>query len=354
MVKIFLGEISSYKAIVIAKYLSCRYKNILIYTYNNNKATSLLNSKYSHKNFSLPISSIGDYLKSISEIISKEDIDFFFPVHSDYIGEILKQKEIFGNTLDYLGDFEWYEKLHDKKSLQKIAATLNISIPINYDNFESAEIPYIAKPILGSSAKGVMYFTSKADNVKKDEITLKDYLFQEYIDGIGCGYSVYAKKGEIIKGYGHLRLAEFPITGGSSIYRESFYTDKMKDIAVKILKAIPWTGFAMFEFKIKSNGELVLIEVNPRIWGSINQGLQNGINYFESILGKPTKIVDNTKQETKTYLSPQIYLSLFFYLLKGNLKPTIKFLKNIKVNKADVSIFDDPRGWLSIILRKIL
>jgi len=352
--KVLIGEITSYKAIVIAKYLANYYNNLSIATYDSKLFTKKIFTKFSSQNFSIERPDLDRYIDNLSELILKENIDFFFPVHSDYIGEILKRKEIFGNSLDYLGDLEQYEKLHDKKSLQEIVSKLNIPIPINFPNYENAEIPFVAKPTSGSSAKGVRYFTSETEHFKKDEINSENYVFQEYIDGVGCGYSVYAVNGKIITGYGHLRLAEFPVTGGSSIYRESFYVNEMKEIAEQILKEVPWTGFAMFEFKLKPNGTLVLIEVNPRIWGSINQGLQNGVNYFEPILGKPTKIIGNTKHETKTYLSPQIYLSLFLYLLKGNLKPITTFLKNIKYNKADVSIFDDPKGWLSIILRKIL
>ena len=94
------------------------------------------------------------------------------------------------------------------------------------------------------------------------------------------------------------------------------------------------------------------IEVNPRIWGSVNQGLQNGINYFEPILGKVRLPINNI--EKKTFLSPYIYRILIKYLFNGQFKPLITFIENIKCNRADVSFFNDPKGWLSLILRKIL
>lgn len=352
--KVLIGEVSSYKAIVVIKYLRKNYPSLEILTYDFKFLTKKNFTKFSSANFLIEKPNLDSYIKNLSELISRENIELFLPVHSDYIDAILKKKSIFGNSLDYLGNYELYEKLHDKKSLQEFASTLNISIPINYSSYENGRIPFIAKPARASSSKGVMYFTSIHERIKKNKINSKNYIFQQYIDGVGCGYSVYAKNGKIITGYGHLRLAEFPVTGGSSVYREGFYVNEMKEIAEKILVEVPWTGFAMFEFKLKPDGELILIEVNPRLWGSINQGLQNGVNYFEPILGKPTKTISNTKHETKTYLSPQIYLSLFLYLLKGNLKPLFTFIKNIKHNKADVSIFDDPKGWLSIILRRFL
>ena len=108
----------------------------------------------------------------------------------------------------------------------------------------------------------------------------------------------------------------------------------------------------MFEFKLTSDGKIVLIEINPRIWGSINQGLQNGVNYFEDILGKPTQKNQNDKK-VNTYLSPVIYLSLFQYLIRFKFKPISYFFHNIRKNRPDVGLFDDPLGYISMLIRII-
>ena len=114
---------------------------------------------------------------------------------------------------------------------------------------------------------------------------------QEYVAGKGCGYSVYCRNGEILQEYGHLRLAEYPTSGGSSVYRMGFMHPNMRPIAQEILNRIPWTGFAMFEFKLTPDNELVLIEVNPRIWGSINQALQDGIPFFSDVFRRKQPLV---------------------------------------------------------------
>lgn len=350
--KILLGEISSYKAIVIAKYIKEYYPSICICTYDFRKYTSLFKTKYSDKHYVLGNQGDNEYLKAISKIIEEEDIEYFFPVHSDYIGLILENRNIFAESLSYLGNFNIYQKLHNKKNLLQIAYDLDIRVPKRYKDFKEAEIPFIGKPKEGSSAEGVFYILSDKDKNKYSNQKFENYIFQEYVEGKGCGYSVYAENGKIKIGYGHIRLAEFPVSGGSSVYRDSFYKKEMKEIAEKILEEIPWTGFAMFEFKLTPKGEIVLIEVNPRIWGSINQGLQNEINYFEPIFGKSIK-QDKQKKAIKTFLSPQVYLTFILYFLKGNFKPFIGFIKNIGRNKSDISIWDDPKGWFSVILRKI-
>jgi len=351
--KVLLGEISSYKAIVIAAYLKKTYPNIEVITYDNRKYTNSIRTMFSDEHFFIDNTSFTNYINNLLELIKLHSIDFFLPVHSDYIGLILENKELFGKSLDYIGNYETYQNLHNKEKLLQLADELNIRIPRKYSNFQKAEFPFIGKPKEGSSAEGVVYIFSETDLKKYSNRNFDNYIFQEYIEGIGCGYSVYAENGEIKSGYGHIRLAEFPISGGSSVYRTGFFKREMRDVAEKILFETKWTGFAMFEFKLTPRNEIVLIEVNPRIWGSINQGLQNGVNYFESIFGESENTTQNSKN-IKTYLSPQVYLAFLLYVFKGNLKPFLKFIKNIKYNKADISFWKDPKGWLSVILRKII
>ena len=103
-----------------------------------------------------------------------------------------------------------------------------------------------------------------------------------------------------------------------------------------------------------SDGRANLLEVNPRIWGSINQGLQNGVNYFSTLLGDTPKGISTAKGETKTYLSPVLFWAFAMYLMRAQFTPLFYFAKNISTNKVDISLTDDSRGWISILLRHLL
>jgi predicted ATP-grasp superfamily ATP-dependent carboligase len=352
MYKVLIGEISSYKSIVIARYLKSIYNDIVIYSYDYKKFTKIIHTKYVDSHFILNNIDTNSYLNEIAKLVNELNVDVFFPIHSDFIGEILKKKDRFGCSLNYLGDYDDYLKLHIKNELQLIARRLSLDIPIEFNGFKEAVVPFVIKPPDKSSSKGIVYIDTIEDKLKFQKHEYKNYIFQEYIYGVGCGYSVYAENGIIKVGYGHIRLAEYPIRGGSSVYRESYVNNTMKLYAKTLLEKVKWTGFAMFEFKLTTTGRLVLIEVNPRIWGSINQGLQNGINYFESVISIPPKKMQ-IKTEVKTYLTPQIFLSLFLYLLNGNFNKTILFLRNRSKNKPDISFTEDIKGWCSVLLRFI-
>ena len=79
--RILLGEISSYKAIVIAKYISEKYPNIEIWAYDNKLLISRLHTRYVQNYIFIPFKSIEGYIVSLSKYIRENDIDVFIPVH---------------------------------------------------------------------------------------------------------------------------------------------------------------------------------------------------------------------------------------------------------------------------------
>jgi len=349
--RILLGEISSYKAIVIASFLKKEHKNLYIISYDYNRITKNVHTRYSNEHLVLANLDKDTYIDTLADYCASKKIDIFIPVHSDYMGTIIKKKKAFGKSLNYIGNYNNYLQLHEKDILLSMVKDLDIDTPITYDSFNSAQVPFVAKPKNKSSSKGVVYIFSESDRKKFKKIITAEYIFQEYISGFGCGYSVYVDKGRIIKSYGHKRLAEYPISGGSSIYRKSFFDDRMFEVATMVFNQIPWTGFAMIEFKYTLDNRLILIEINPRIWGSINQGLQNGVDFFEPIIGKSNL---SKTGDINTFLSPQLYLNFLIYIFKFNFNPILYFLKNLTKNKSDVSFINDPLGYVSIIFRKLL
>lgn len=118
-------------------------------------------------------------------------------------------------------------------------------------------------------------------------------LAQAYISGNGYAVSaVFNEAHEPIEIFCHKRIREYPISGGPSTLCESIWDDRMVKYAIKLLTALDWKGFAMVEFKGDLKGELKLMEINPRFWGSMMLSLQSGADlpfaYYKSVLGLST------------------------------------------------------------------
>ncbi|MBS7526951.1 ATP-grasp domain-containing protein [Fusibacter paucivorans] len=113
-------------------------------------------------------------------------------------------------------------------------------------------------------------------------------LVQRYVTGSGFGVScVFDASHEPTAIFCHKRLREYPVSGGPSTLCESIWDDRMVRYAVDLLKALNWRGFAMVEFKGEIGGDVYLMEINPRFWGSMMLSLQAGCDmpfaYYKSV-----------------------------------------------------------------------
>jgi predicted ATP-grasp superfamily ATP-dependent carboligase len=104
-------------------------------------------------------------------------------------------------------------------------------------------------------------------------------LLQEYCPGEGHGVELLLDRGRPLAAFQHRRIREVPLTGGASACRESVALDPVLfDYAVRMLDQLRWTGLAMVEFKVGPAGSR-LMEVNPRIWGSLPLAIRCGVDF---------------------------------------------------------------------------
>jgi len=104
-------------------------------------------------------------------------------------------------------------------------------------------------------------------------------LLQEYCPGQGVGVELLLDDGRPLAAFAHRRLHELPMSGGASTLRESVALDPdLYRLAVRMMGALRWTGWAMVEFKVGSNGPR-LMEINGRAWGSLPLATRSGMDF---------------------------------------------------------------------------
>jgi predicted ATP-grasp superfamily ATP-dependent carboligase/protein-tyrosine-phosphatase len=103
---------------------------------------------------------------------------------------------------------------------------------------------------------------------------------ESFFPGIGVGLSVLASGGRVLFAYQHRRLNESSETGASTD-RVSEAADPALLAAVRPLaEAARLDGVAMFEFRAdRRSGRHVLLEVNPRFWGSLPLAVAAGADF---------------------------------------------------------------------------
>lgn len=105
-------------------------------------------------------------------------------------------------------------------------------------------------------------------------------LVQQYISGTGCGFFALYQRGVCKRVFMHRRIRETPPTGGASCCAMSVYEPDLMTAGKRLLDALEWHGVAMVEFKReRRTGQLYLMEINPKFWGSLDLALASGVNF---------------------------------------------------------------------------
>lgn len=103
-------------------------------------------------------------------------------------------------------------------------------------------------------------------------------LVQEFCAGAGCGVEMLADRGRPVTAFQHRRLAEVPISGGASAWRESVPLDPvLLGHATRLVESLAWTGLIMVEFKV--GRDVRLMEMNGRVWGSLPLAVSCGVDF---------------------------------------------------------------------------
>lgn len=103
---------------------------------------------------------------------------------------------------------------------------------------------------------------------------------QRNFQGVGVGVELLLNQGRPLLEFQHERVNE-PLHGGGSSYRKSVAVDpELREASLALLGPLRYTGVAMVEFKLNhETGEWVLIEVNPRFWGSLPLAVGCGVDF---------------------------------------------------------------------------
>jgi predicted ATP-grasp superfamily ATP-dependent carboligase len=110
---------------------------------------------------------------------------------------------------------------------------------------------------------------------------IDEYVAQEYIRGRnGFGYFALFQDGQETAYFMHERLVQYPPDGGPSVVARSIRDERLRMLGRDLLGSLQWHGPAMVEFKRSdADGEFYLMEINPKLWGSLDLAIAAGCNF---------------------------------------------------------------------------
>ncbi|MEA3064864.1 MAG: hypothetical protein QOJ27_1310 [Sphingomonadales bacterium] len=147
-------------------------------------------------------------------------------------------------------------------------------------------LPLVLKP-RASYALGDIK-TKRSARVVRDSAELEKQLrsgawngcvAERFFPGAGVGVSVLARAGRVLLAYQHRRLRESSETGASTRRVSERVDPALLAAVLPLAAATRLDGVAMFEFRQDRRGRHVLLEVNPRFWGSLPLATAAGADF---------------------------------------------------------------------------
>jgi hypothetical protein len=255
-------------------------------------------------------------------------VDIIICLNEEIKLSLVKNKNLYYNFNFAFPSYKSYITAIEKNRSIRFVRDLGIPIPKIFDYNEITDLDnlktFFPKKIVvkgdrGVSSLNVEYVTSFKD-LKKAHKKFKSVdendnevnpIVQEYIGGPTYLTQAICQNGVVKATVSHIKIREWPITGGVTCFAHTIHDSKLENYTKKILEKLEWHGEAGIEWKYsEKNNEYYFIELNPRFEGSLDLTVSSGINY-------PKLLVDiiNKKSLKKEYkYSKNIYYRWFFRL----------------------------------------
>ena len=307
---------SSYVAIRSLHRLGLRVAAADIGKFGMGQCSKHISACYVHSN---PQTSPEKFVDDIAAILDDCGAGFYLPGHDE--GEVVAQyrDRLPRGVIVPLPEYETLALANDKLKTVELAEKLGVPVPrtvswttINELKDKTAAIkgPFVIKLRRGSGAKGVFYAADGDQLVSMisgltDEFHLppeRNPIVQQRVTGEGWGVSCLYHKGERIATFTHRRLREKITSGGTSTLRESAHNATLENYAHTLLDNLNWHGLAMVEFKWNLDTKQAwLMEINPRLWGSIALPVACGIDFPAMTYFAATKGPDRARKMSRDY-----------------------------------------------------
>ncbi|MGA9581407.1 MAG: ATP-grasp domain-containing protein [Allosphingosinicella sp.] len=238
----------------------------------------------------------GAWESALAELIAEYDFRKVVPTSDSGLFMLRHHAETLGRDRIGIANETALEIFSDKANTRELATSHGVKVALGrlVGSDETAEdlagalgLPLVLKP-RASYALGDIA-TKRSARVVRDSAELDRQLrsgdwngcvAESFFPGVGVGLSVLAREGRILLAYQHRRLHESSETGAST-RRVSEPADPALLAAVRPLAAAArLDGAAMFEFRLdRRSGRHILLEVNPRFWGSLPLAVAAGADF---------------------------------------------------------------------------
>jgi predicted ATP-grasp superfamily ATP-dependent carboligase len=233
-------------------------------------------------------------------------IDAVLPVTEVTTDLVVRNRDLWPSIKIPFAGIKKIDDLSNKVKLFQLASSIGVPVPRsvvveNIDDLHAAT-ESIGYPIVFKPARSRVLVDDKWEGTvvkvveNRDELdslmgNLPNFNFpalcQEFVPGKGLGIFALYKQGKQSAYFSHKRLREKPPEGGVSVLSESrLPQQEVLEFTTKLLDASGWEGVAMVEYRASEERGIYLMEVNARLWGSLQLAIDAGVNFPALLLAE--------------------------------------------------------------------
>jgi predicted ATP-grasp superfamily ATP-dependent carboligase len=192
-------------------------------------------------------------------------------------------------------DYSQILAAHNKDRWEAIARGLDILVPSTYSRDAlrrgaasppRVRFPVLIKPKQGGGAWGITEVATSqelADLLDRAEWAGKSwerFFVQEKIIGHTHCVAMLFSHGRLRAKVAYRQLRDYPTSGGQATLRVSDGHQKAESDLERLLARLNWHGPCQADFIVDEvSGAPYLIDINPRLWGSLVQAVASGVDF---------------------------------------------------------------------------
>jgi len=184
---------------------------------------------------------------------------------------------------------------HNKDRWMPLAGSLGIPVPRTFTAGElrnghlkssRPRFPVLIKPHQGGGAWGITHVAGESElTALLSRGTYMDrpwerFSIQEKIAGTVHCVAMLFNHGRLKGHVVYRQLRDLPFTGGQATLRVSIDSPAAVAYLKRLLEKLNWHGICQADFIVEEGtGIPYLIDINPRFWGSLVQGIASGVDF---------------------------------------------------------------------------
>ena len=223
--------------------------------------------------------------------------------------------------------------------------------------------PAVLKTRAGNSAKGVAVCRDADELMARARQWITQYglgpdeypVVQEHLPGRAIGTCHLFREGEPVAASAEVYLrAKGGGVFGTSTLRQTVSAPEAVAAGERVLRALDWHGVAQMDFMADADGTDRLIEINPRLWGSLPLSITAGVDFprwveMLALAEGAIPAVQAPAGVTQRWLLGE-GLAALHYLRRGRPRAALRALNPVAATAYDDLCRDDPVPFLFELL----